>query len=398
MSVEIARKIGLDLSDVERRAGQWVGGGELIEPMSALDIRRWVQAMDYANPLHWDEALAAASKFGEIIAPQSFVLATDSGHSGMPAAIVGCIPDAHMIVGSEEWWFSGHRIRPGELIRQRRRFDGVAVKELKAFGPTVFSTGDTFHETDRGAPIAHVRTTALRYSAQEAEKRSLGSDGQSGPYTWSESEFAQIKQIRHEWILSNREGRTPSIGDVKVGDKLPQRAVGPHSLASFATEWRAFPFQTWGAHGWARPAGVDDPWVDNDPGTIKGFELDREGAMIDPRLIDGLYAGPAGAHVNSDKAKEVGIGRAYGYGASMSAWFADYLEYWAGHDGRVRHTKFAIKGPAFEGDATLIDGEIVDVEPLSPLLGVPLVTVQVRLTSQTGAVLVDGTAQVEIGF
>jgi hypothetical protein len=316
----------------------------------------------------------------------------------MVAAIVGRIPDAHMIVGSEEWWHSGYRIRPGDRVRQRRRFDGFTVKELKAFGPTVFSTGDTFIETDSGMPIAHARTTALRYSAEEAGKRSSDSGDRSRPYAWSDAELAEIKRVRHDWILSNREGRTPRIGEIKLGDKLPRRAIGPHSLASFATEWRAFPFQTWGAHGWTRPEGVEDPWVDNDPGTIKGFELDREGAKIDPRLIDGLYAGPAGAHVSSDKAKQVGMGRAYGYGASMSAWFTDYLEYWAGHDGRVRHTKFAIKGPAFEGDATLLDGEITDVEPLSPLLGVPLVTIRVRLANQLGDVLIDGTAQVEIGF
>ena len=85
MSVEAARRIGLDLGDVERRVGQWIGGGELREPMSALDIRRWVQAMDYANPLHWDEDFASASRFKGIVAPQSFVLATDSGHEGAGA-------------------------------------------------------------------------------------------------------------------------------------------------------------------------------------------------------------------------------------------------------------------------------------------------------------------------
>src|SRR5262245_61280117 len=102
MSVEAAQAIGLDLSDVEKRVGQWTGGGELVEPSRALDIKRWVQGMDYANPLHWDEDFARASKFAGIVAPQSFVLATDFGHSGMFSAIVGRIPDAHMIVGSEE--------------------------------------------------------------------------------------------------------------------------------------------------------------------------------------------------------------------------------------------------------------------------------------------------------
>lgn len=398
MSVEAAKAIGLDLSDVERRVGQWVGGGELLEPCRNLDIRRWVQAMDYPNPIHWDEDFARESRFGEIIAPQSFVLAMDCGHSGMPAAIVGCIPDAHMIVGSEEWWFSGYRLRADDKVTQKRRFDGFSVKETALAGPTVFSRGDTFHNTDRGVPIAHSRTTALRYSAEEAEKRGVYGQASGKRKIWTPQELDEIAKIRRDWILSNREGTTPSIASLKVGDRLPRRAVGPHSIATFASEWRAFLFQTWGAHGWTRPDGVEDPWVDNDPGTVKGFELDREGAKIDPRLVDGLYMGPARGHVDSSSAEEVGMGKAYGYGASMSAWFTDYLEYWAGYDGRVRHTKFAIKAPAFEGDVTFLDGEISEVEPLSPLLGVPLVTVVVTLTDQDGNVLIKGTAQVEVGF
>jgi hypothetical protein len=41
----------LDLSDVDHRVGQLVGGGQLIEPCSTTDIRRWVMAMDYPNPI-----------------------------------------------------------------------------------------------------------------------------------------------------------------------------------------------------------------------------------------------------------------------------------------------------------------------------------------------------------
>ena len=41
----------LDLSDVEPRVGQLVGGGQLWEPCTAMDIRRWVMAMDYPNQI-----------------------------------------------------------------------------------------------------------------------------------------------------------------------------------------------------------------------------------------------------------------------------------------------------------------------------------------------------------
>jgi hypothetical protein len=48
----------LDLSDVDPRVGQLVGGGQLWEPCSANDIRRWVHAMDYPNPIHWNQDFA----------------------------------------------------------------------------------------------------------------------------------------------------------------------------------------------------------------------------------------------------------------------------------------------------------------------------------------------------
>jgi hypothetical protein len=38
--------VEFDLSDVQRRVGQEVGGGQLIDPCTSTDIRRWVMAMD----------------------------------------------------------------------------------------------------------------------------------------------------------------------------------------------------------------------------------------------------------------------------------------------------------------------------------------------------------------
>ena len=43
--------------------------------------------------------------------------------------------------------------------------------------------------------------------------------------------------------------------DVKVGDELPTRVFGPHSIASFTTEWRAYLFTIWG--GVIRRTGLD---------------------------------------------------------------------------------------------------------------------------------------------
>ena len=94
-------------------------------------------------------------------------------------------------------------------------------------------------------------------------------------------------------------------------------------------------------------------------------------------------------------AREVGMARAYGYGATMGAWVHDYLGFWAGHDGYIWHSKSQFRGPAFEGDVTYVDGEVIAKE-IETAYGVPLVTIKLSLTNQDGTTLVDAKAEVEV--
>lgn len=392
-----AKKSGeprLDLSDVDHRVGQLVGGGQLWEPCAASDIRRWVMAMDYANPIHWDQTFARNSEFGGLIAPQSMAVALDYGHGCQPAC-VGKIPGSHLIFGGEEWWHYGYRIRPGDQLFQERRFHDYKVADTKFAGPTVFQRGDTLHRNQHGTPVAKSRSTAIRYLAAEAEKRKMYADKLPPKPKWTAAQIDEVDKVRHDWILSNRDGVSPLFGSVKVGDKLPRRVIGPHTIASFATEYRAFVFNAWGSFEWVGVPGVKDPWINQDPGWVDGFGFDEEGAMIDPRKRDGLYVGPSRGHVDDEKADKIGMSRAYGYGATMQAWVTDYLAYWAGHQGYVRYAKSDFRGPAFEGDVTYFDGEVVELQRESSW-GVPLVVVKVKLKNQDGGTLVDAVAHVEL--
>ena len=386
----------LDLSDVEHRVGKPVGGGQLWEPCTSSDIRRWVMAMDYPNPLHWDEEFARKSRFGGIVAPQSMAVGLDYGHGAQPAC-VGYIPGSHLIFGGEEWWFYGTPVRPGDKLFQKRRFHDYKVVETKFAGPTVFSRGDTVHTNQHGALVARERSTAIRYLVSEAEKRGLYKNQVGPKKQWTSTELAEIEKIRYEWIMSNRLGVSPAFEEVNIGDRLPRRVIGPHSIASFTTEYRAFLFNIWGTFHWVAPPGIEDPWINQDPGWVEGFAFDEEGARIDPRLRDGLYVGPSRGHIDSERASEVGMVRAYGYGATMGAWCTDYLAYWAGHDGMVRHSKADFRAPAFEGDVTFFDAEVIGKQAESAW-GVPLVQVKLRLTNQDGALLVDCTAEIELPF
>lgn len=383
----------LDTSDVDRWVGQQIVFAEMWDPCNATDIRRWVQALDYPNPIHWDEQFAKASKFGGIVAPQSFAVAMDYGHGCHPAC-VGKVPGTHLIFAGEEWWFHGVPIRPGDKLFQERRFDGYSVTETGFAGPTMFTRGDTEHRNQDGALVAKERATAIRYLVEEANKRGVYGKDKRPPKLWTKAELAEVYKLRHDWILSNREGRSPHYAEVKVGDALPRRVVGPHSVISFANECRAHRQNIWGTWRWNPPEGVVDPATE-DAGFGADMTYDFEARKVDPRMGDGLYHGPSSGHVNPDKAEKVGMGGAYGYGASMNAWHLDTIAYWAGHDGYIWHSKTQFRSPAFEGDVTYIDGEVIDKIDLSPY-GCPVVQIQTRMTTQNGDTILTGKAEVQL--
>ena len=127
-------RVEIDVSDVDHRVGKPIGGGQLWDPCSSSDIRRWVMAMDYPNPLHWDERFARDSKFGGLVAPQSIAVGAGLRARRAPAC-VGHIPNSHLIFGGEEWWFYGCPVRPGDQLFQERRFHDYKVAETKFAGP-----------------------------------------------------------------------------------------------------------------------------------------------------------------------------------------------------------------------------------------------------------------------
>jgi len=383
----------MDLSDVEPRVGVPVGGGEPWEPVAGTDIRRWVMAMDYPNPLHYDERFARASRFGRLVAPQSFAAAMDYVH-GVRPSLVGHIPGSHMIFGGEEWWFYGPRIFAGDRMDHERIFQGYKMADTKFAGPTMFSFGDTIHKNDRGQIVAKARSTSVRYLAEEAEKRGFYKQQAPAP-KWTREGLEAVEKTRLEWIKSGREGISPVFEKVEVGQTLPRRALGPHTVESFTTEYRAFVFNAWGAFHPVAPEGVEDPWIRQDAGWVGDFRWDPEAEKIDPRQSDGLYVGPSRGHTDVSHAEQIGMPRAYGYGASMGAWITDYLAFWAGSNGLVRHVNSQFRAPAFEHDVTYLDAEVIGKHSDSEF-GVPLVEVRLVMTNQDGAELVRGIAEIEL--
>jgi len=378
--------VTLDPSDVDRWVGVPLGGGYLKDPVHVNDIRRWVQGMQNPNPIYYDDRFAAEGRFGRIVAPQSFAVATDVGHGATPA-IQGTIPGSHMIFGGDEWWLFGPRIEPGDRLKGERMLFDYRVTETKFAGPTMFSRGDTTYINQHGEMVAKQRSTSIRYLAEEARRRAQFSEKDDPE--WSDDALADIEEQKFAYYATFRGHDKVLWKDVNEGDRLPTRPIGPHTLMSFTTEWRAFNMNIWGA---ADYWGVS---TTNEAGWLPEMSRDERRSAIDPANADGLYHGASRGHVQPRYARLIGMPRGYGYGATMGAWILDYLTNWSGEWGEIVHSNAQYRNPAFTGDATFLNGAVTGKD-IDPSTGHHLAFVEYTMTNQNDAVMAKGTAEISL--
>ncbi len=380
----------LDCSDLEKYMGKPIAPARMKEPLHNNDFRRWAQAMHYPNLMHYDHDFAKEGRYGRLVAPQSFAVAADDGHGAGPAC-QGRIPNSHLIFGGDEWWFYGPRIFGGDSITNEKVPYDYVVKDTKFAGPTCFQRGDNNYYNQDGDFIAKQRSTAIRYRTDLAlEMASMG--GAEDDPVWTDVELAILEDKKYEFIKMMHDlGHGKRYwDDVNVGDALPVRAIGPHSVASFATEWRAYLFTIWGSTH--RP-GMDLEALGFTK-EMAGHENDPVMEKDNPEWTDGAYFGPSRGHLFPRYARMIGMPRGYGYGASMGAWIIDYLSGWAGEWGQIVHCNSAYRGPAFTGDATFFTATIVD--KMVDENGRNLVQVDVKMTNQLGTTMATAKAEVEL--
>lgn len=379
----------LDVSDLEQYMGKPIKPARMKEPLHNNDFRRWAQAMHFPNLLHYDHDYAAESRFGRLVAPQSFAVATDDGHGAGPAC-VGGIPNSHLIFGGDEWWFYGPRMFAGDMIvNEKIPFDYV-VKDTKFAGPTCFQRGDNNYYNQDGDFIAKQRSTSIRYRHDLAVE--MGAMTESEDPEWTDEEIAELEDRKYEYIKMMHElGHGKRFwDDVNVGDELPVRVFGPHSIASFSTEWRAYLFTIWGTC--YRP-GYDFEAL-GFAKEMQGYENDPVMELDNPEWTDGAYFGPSRGHLFPKYAQMIGMPRGYGYGASMGAWILDYMTGWGGEWSQVVHCNSSYRGPAFTGDITIQTGTIVD--KMVDEDGRHLVQIDSKMANQKGTTMATAKAEIEL--
>jgi acyl dehydratase len=378
----------LDCSDLDQYLGKPIESSPIREALGNNDIRRWVHAMQYPNLLHFDRHYAQESRYGRLVAPQSFPIAMDESH-GTAGACMGKIEDSHLLFAGDEWWFEDVKVFGGDWISNTRIPFDYTVKQT-SLGPTCFQRGDNFYRNQHGQLIAKHRSTAMRYKAALGGESVNPADFDEPE--WTDDEIEELEARKFAWVqmMHDLGHKERWWDDVNVGDQLPERVFGPHSVASFATEWRAYLFTIWGT--------IDRRDLDLEAlGFTKemaGHENDPHMERINPALTDGAYYGPSRGHLFPKYARKIGMPRAYGYGASMGAWVTDYLCGWAGEHGMVVHSVANYRGPALSGDVTIQTAEVTEKSVDDQ--GRHLIHVKHLMSNQRGVKMCTGTAEIAL--
>ncbi|MHB8577170.1 MAG: FAS1-like dehydratase domain-containing protein [Dehalococcoidia bacterium] len=375
----------METSDVDRWIGVPLGGQQFKEPFSTNDIRRFVQGVQNPNPLYYDEEYAEQSHFGRIVAPQSYF--GGGPGTGATPSIQGTVPGSHMLFGGDEFWFFGTRIFPGDKLQMERMLYDYRVTNTSFAGPTMFSRGDTVYYNQNGDSIARQRSTSIRYLAENARRLGAFDHLREDP-EWADEDLEGIELEKIRYIKSYL-GHTKRLhATARVGEKLPRRVIGPHSIQTFVTESRT------DVGGWGAYKQEGGPSSTMEAGWLPEMSRNEERMEINPGAGDGLVYGPSRGHVQPRWARVIGMPRGYGYGATMGAWINDYLTNWAGEWGFLVHVNSQYRNPAFTGDVTYQDGEVTGkyVDPQGRLI----VNVSHTMSNQLGATLAKGTAEIQL--
>jgi hypothetical protein len=154
---------------------------EACDPVERGQIRRHVQAIMDRDPLYYDEAHAATTRFGGIVAPPLFPLhavtrsapaADDPLEPGLSnpdfdgssanvlrSAVPPPVPLKRTLNGGSE--FEIFRLaRPGERIRAKSRYVDIYQKNGRT-GPIVFWVIETTYVTDEGELLLRATNTRM---------------------------------------------------------------------------------------------------------------------------------------------------------------------------------------------------------------------------------------------
>jgi acyl dehydratase len=353
------------------RLGAYYGAGPHFIDVTADDIRRYAQSNGDRNPLYLDRGYAEGSRYGGLIAPNTFLDLAQH----YTATAIGGLPGAHAFHAGNRVEFY-QAVRPGDRISPTYRPYVMTEKHGKFAGRMVLVDMEILYRNQRDELVGKAHGHVLRLSRSEARNRGKYQAQQKEPYT--DEALADIWAAYDREAMRGREARYWE--DVAVGDRLGPIVRGPLRISEIA-------FRGWNGGGRLTGAG----------GRVLGahyyqFEeyMKRPGyAEVDD--TSGVADHPHRGHWEEDFARKIGVPGAYDIAVQRTAWLSSLVTNWAGDDGWLKKIWDEFRFFNVEGDTSWLTGEVTRkwIERNEYM-----VAIDVTCTNQRGEVSAPGGAVV----
>jgi acyl dehydratase len=176
---------------LEKYVGKPMGPATVApEPVNLPMIRHWVDALDDRNPVYLDEAFAATTRFGGLVAPPAMLqtwgmprprIQGIAERGGAPDEIRSDNPlkelDAAGYVGTlatnSALEFTRY-LRLGERLHVESRMDSISARKTTSLGQGYFLTWVTSYRTGDGELVGSQTFRVLKFDPRTLDPSRLG--------------------------------------------------------------------------------------------------------------------------------------------------------------------------------------------------------------------------------
>ncbi|GMV56290.1 MAG: acyl dehydratase [Betaproteobacteria bacterium] len=297
-------------------------------------IRHFSHGAGDDNPLFCDPEYAKSSKYGDVIAPPSFLFSCSRVLSGW----IGGLPGVHGMYGGTEFEFFRTVCR-GDSIRTEAWLDDVGEKITKFAGRSITQTYRVDFFNQHGHLVAKGKSWFFRTDRESTRRRNEKYQNieRMRQHVYSDDELARVYRLYDEERIRGAEPRWWET--VEVGESLPTMAKGPMTVSGFI----AF------TQGWG---GI---YVSSNK---IAYKMMRRHPALGIKNRYGIPDCPERVHWETDLALEVGAPGAFDYGPERGSWFMHQITNWMGDDGVLAFHTYKIRRHNPEGDLLFIDANV----------------------------------------
>ncbi|WP_040167339.1 FAS1-like dehydratase domain-containing protein [Microbacterium gorillae] len=306
------------------------------EYATRLAILRFAEGIGDDNPLFSDEDYAAATSFGGIIAPPSFIFACLGSIQVGWRGLGGFHAETRMTFRKP--------IRVGDKITARVFFDGFDGPTDSSFGGRRikdYLRQEYYNQDDE--LVATFICSRMRFERGEMQERRESRKIEL-PHPWTPE---QLTAIEEDVLAEAPRGAVPRFWeDVEVGDELDTVTKGPIGLTdeiAFVASGAA-PIPRLAAHRTALQRYRKHPsWAYRDPNT---------------QALEPVYS----VHYNDYAARLQGAQMAYDVGIQRTCWGIHALTNWMGDDGFLKELHGQYRSHVYLSDVVRLGGRVVAKE------------------------------------